>query len=165
MSNDNQLYRFIKYDPANPPKVGRHWCRVFNKPERLFFGNDGKWTMPYGSIPIEAEIEYLSPVSIEPESGVDGLIKTLEDIRDSHPHDEDAHRYTSNNCVVCMAEKALSKYKALSSLEPVEDNAYAVGFLEWANENYNWVERNTWDGDNDETFTTAELYNLYKQSK
>lgn len=102
--SQNQLYRFIPYDPANPPNVGRHWCRVFDKPERLFFGNDGKWTMPYGSIPIEAEISYLSPVSIEPESGV--LRKALERIRDNFEHDD----YGSNaeNCPVCIADAALS---------------------------------------------------------
>lgn len=40
-----------------------------------------------------------------------------------------------------------------------------VEFAEWANKSYTHVEGNRWDGDNDDTYTTAELYQLFLTKK
>ena len=37
----------------------------------------------------------------------------------------------------------------------------SIAFAEWASAHYIWVDFNKWDGDNDETYTTEELYNLF----
>lgn len=41
----------------------------------------------------------------------------------------------------------------------------SVEFVEWANRNYTYVELNLWDGDDDETFTTSQIYSLYLNHK
>lgn len=49
-----------------------------------------------------------------------------------------------------------------------EQNSEAIEFTEWANERYTWVSKDKWDGDNDDTHTTAELYQefqLFKQKQ
>lgn len=48
---------------------------------------------------------------------------------------------------------------------PVTGESEAIGFAEWAGSSYSYAGDNIWEGDDDDTITTSELYNLYKQSK
>lgn len=41
----------------------------------------------------------------------------------------------------------------------------AVEFAEWTSQGYTYVEKDKWDGDNDDTYTTSELYQLFLHNK
>jgi hypothetical protein len=59
----------------------------------------------------------------------------------------------------------ISDIKKFDESTPVTGESEAIAFAEWAGSSYSYAGDNIWEGDDDDTITTSELYNLYKQSK